>query len=306
MSSVSDSFASSITRLSSKQAYYTFRYLVDRQRVADAYRAYAYFRWIDDWIDQGVLEKSDRIAFMERQKALMKSFYQGKQSVRLAPEEGMLAELILAYPEKDSGLQSYLHNMMAVIDFDAHRRGSLISEAELNEYTRWLAIAVTEAMHYFIGNGEYAPQDETRYLAVSAAHIAHLLRDTIDDVQNGYFNIPREVLEANHIGPQDVHSNAYRAWVRSRVLLAREYFDAGRGYLSRVQNQRCRLAGFAYTARFEWLLDMIEKDDYHLRSSYTDRKRIGTGLLTSWRALLSIILMRGTGTVSPDHLPSVR
>lgn len=31
--------------------------------------------------------------------------------------------------------------------FDAKRHGRLISQVELNEYTRWLATAVTEAMH---------------------------------------------------------------------------------------------------------------------------------------------------------------
>lgn len=107
--------------------------------------------------------------------------------------------------------------MMAVIDFDVKRRDRLISQVELKEYARQLASAVTEAMHHFVGNGWYAPHDETRYLAVSAAHITHILRDTFDDVQAGYFNIPREVLEANHIEPQDVHSDAYRAWVRRRV-----------------------------------------------------------------------------------------
>ena len=59
-----------------------------------------------------------------------------------------------------------------------------------------------------------------------------MLRDTFDDAQIGYYNIPREVLEANHIGLQDVGSDAYRAWVKSRVQLAREYFKAGKDYFA--------------------------------------------------------------------------
>jgi len=43
--------APSLTRAASKQTYYTVRFLVDRERVADAYRAYAYFRWVDDTLD---------------------------------------------------------------------------------------------------------------------------------------------------------------------------------------------------------------------------------------------------------------
>jgi phytoene/squalene synthetase len=173
----------------------------------------------------------------------------------------------------------------------------LISQVELNEYTRWLAVAVTEAMHYFIGNGDYAPQDEARYLAVAGAHITHMLRDTFDDVQAGYFNIPREVLEADHIRPQDVHSGAYRTWVKSRVGLAREYFQAGRSYYERVQNPRHRLAGFAYMARFEWLLETIEKEGFTLRPQYNERKSMGTGLRMGWLVLSSMMSLPGEGAV---------
>ena len=94
-------------------------------------------------------------------------------------------------------MEIYLRHMMRVMDFDVRRRGRLVTEGELSEYTRWLAIAVTEAMHYFIGNGASAPaNDPTRYMAVSGAHILHMLRDTYVDLRAGYFNIPGEVLGA--------------------------------------------------------------------------------------------------------------
>ena len=299
------SLAPSITRAASKQTYYTIRFLADRDRVADAYRAYAYFRWVDDTLDadgdfaQSAVE-AQRIAFLERQKSLLEKCYRGESPRAATLEESMLIELVRHDHEKNSGLQSYLRNMMQVMDFDAKRRGRLISQAELNDYTLWLASAVTEAMHYFIGHGSYAPRphDETRYLAVTGAHITHMLRDTFDDVQAGYYNIPREALEANHIGLQDVQSDTYRAWVKSRVLLAREYFKAGKGYFARVQDPRCRLASFAYIARFEWLLDTIEREGYYLRPQYNERKSVGTGLRMSWLTFSSMIYLRGV-----DALP---
>jgi phytoene/squalene synthetase len=208
----------------------------------------------------------------------------------------MLVDLVRSDTEKVSGLRSYLHNMMAVMAFDAERRGRLISRAELNGYTHYLSSAVTDAMHYFIGHHCASAHDETRCLAVTAAHITHMLRDTFDDIQAGYFNIPREVLEAHHIEPQDVHSDAYRAWVKSRVGLAREYFEAGRVYFRRIRNPRHLLAGFAYTARFEWLLETFEREGYILRPQYNERKSIGTGLKMGWLALSSMINMRGMGT----------
>jgi phytoene/squalene synthetase len=301
--------AASITQAASQQTYYTIRFLVDRDRVDDAYRAYAYFRWVDDVLDaasgagpvpsEG--EASQRRAFLSRQ-ALLEQCLWGETPGDTNIQERMLVELVQSDRRWNSGLRAYLRNMMRVMDFDVARRGRLVSQAELDAYTRWLAIAVTEAMHHFIGHGAFAPRDETRYLAVSAAHIVHMLRDTYDDVRAGYYNVPREVLEAHNIGPQDVHHEAYRAWVRGRVQLAREYFEAGQVYFRRVQSARHRLAGFAYMARFEWLLDTIEREGFLLRPQYDERKSLSTGLRMSWLALSSMVNLRGAGT--PSQAPT--
>ena len=140
-------------------------------------------------------------------------------------------------------------------------------------------------MHYFIGHGCKSPQDQTRYLAVSAAHITHMLRDTLDDIEEGYFNIPREVLEAHQMDPRDFQSEGYRKWIRDRVGLACACFQAGRRYLARVENLRCRVAGFAYTARFESVLSAIECDDYYLRPEYPECKNWISGLSMAWLAV---------------------
>jgi phytoene/squalene synthetase len=319
--------AASITKAASGQTYYTIRFLADRELAADAYRAYAYFRWVDDTLDAesalseveaprecpsstltlsrcffgrtngaalseveacSAVEAAERCTFVDRQKSLLEACYRGESPRDVTPEENMLVELVRTDTEKNSGLQYYLRNMMAVMSFDADRRGRLISGAELNEYTRYLAGAVTEAMHYFVGHCCYSPHNEARYLAVTAAHITHMLRDTIDDIQAGYFNIPREVLQANHISPEDVGSDAYREWVRDRVSLARTYFEMGKVYLSQVQNLRCRLAGFAYTARFEGVLDIIEQDGFLLRAAYPELNVLGAIA----RALGSVHLWR--------------
>jgi len=281
----SQELAASIARAASKQTYYTIHYLVDRQRVPDAYRAYAYFRWIDDRVDQVALEKSERVTFMERQKAIMESCYQGQRPDHLTTEEHLLADLILADQEKNSGLRSYIRNMMAVIDFTARRRGRLISRRELSMNSRSLTTAVTEVLLYFIGHGQPSPQNEARYLAATGAHITHLLRDTLEDIQAGYYNIPREYLAAKGIGPQDVESDPYRAWVRERVNLARACFKSGKDYLAQVKNIRCRIAGFAYIARFEVILDAIKRLDYRLAAEYPQGKGLGAGMRMSGSVL---------------------
>jgi phytoene/squalene synthetase len=294
--------ASAITKAASNQTYYTIRFLADRNRMDDAYRAYGYFRWVDDALDADSGSAPERMAFLERQKSLLEKCYQGQAPQDLNIQEGMLVDLVQHDQETNSGLQLYLRSMMQIMDFDARRRGRLISQIELSEYTHWLATAVMECIHYFIGHDDFSPRDETRYLAVSAAHITHMLRDMFDDTQIGYYNIPREVLEANHIDPQDVQNDAYRAWVKSRVLLAREYFKSGKEYFRRVQNRRCRLACFAYIARFEWLLDTIEREGYCLRPHYQERKSTGVGLWMSWLTLSSMVNFREVSAVSESSV----
>jgi len=279
----SQALAVSITRAASQQTYYTIRLLADRQHIADAYRAYAYFRWMDDQLDLGTLAKPKRTEFLDRQRSLMEDCFQGKWPHHLTTEERMLVDLIRGDHEKNSGLQSYIRNMMDVMVFDADRRYRLISQEELARYTRSLSTAVTEAMHHFIGNGSSSPKNESRYLAVTAAHIIHMLRDTLEDASAGYFNIPREFLETHAITLHEVSSRPYRTWVRSRIQLARAYFEAGKGYIAQVQNFRCRIAGWAYIARFEIVSNAIEKDGYCLRPEYSESKNLRAKIKTLWR-----------------------
>ena len=284
--------ASSITRAASKQTYYTIRFLVDKCLVEDAYRAYAYFRWVDDWLDEEMRPRTERLAFVKRQRALMDSCYRQEplaDLMPLTPEEHLLVDLVHRDTEKNSKLQAYIRNMMAVMAFDADRRGRLISQHELDEYIRCLAVAVTEALHYFIGHHCASPHGETRYLAVTGAHITHILRDALEDAQAGYYNTPQEVVTSNGITPWDVKSQAYRKWVKDCVHKARACFRAGRDYLAQVENLRCRIAGYAYIRRFEVVLDCIEREGYLLRTEYPERKSRGRGVeMIGWALWMAL------------------
>ncbi|MBN1310994.1 MAG: squalene/phytoene synthase family protein [Anaerolineae bacterium] len=296
--------AMAITRNASKQTYYTIRFLVDRNLTPDAFRAYAYFRWVDDWLDLESRTRGERMAFVERQQALIESCYCGEMPANLTDEETMLVNLVEGDRGENSGLQVYIRNMMAVMAFDADRRGRVISQNALNEYTYLLASAVTEAMHYFIGHCCASPGGDLRYLAVTGAHITHMLRDAIEDAEVGYYNIPREIIEAYGIAPWDVESKPYQAWVESQVRLARSCFKAGKAYLAQVESTRCRIAGYAYTARFETVLEAIERDGYLLRERYPERKSMRAGLDMTWSAFSLALIDNFDETAS--HVLSVQ
>ncbi|QPC81290.1 squalene/phytoene synthase family protein [Phototrophicus methaneseepsis] len=263
-----------ITRAASKQTYYTIRFLVDRDRVLDAYRAYAYFRWVDDTLDQSDMSLAERLAFVDRQQQLLACAMERVWPFDLMPEEQLLADLLHSRPGQEEGLQAYLQNMMAVMAFDANRRRQIITEKELADYSQWLSVAVTEALHYFIGHDRYSPQGQARYLAVIGAHITHMLRDTLEDAEAGYFNISSEFISATGLDPMDVASEHYREWAEQRVQQARACFRAGKDYLAQVKSARCRMAGYAYTVRFEQVLNAIERDHFRLRRDYPERKSL--------------------------------
>jgi phytoene/squalene synthetase len=290
--------ASDITRTASKQTYYTIRFLVDRDLVTQAYLAYAYFRWVDDIVDADTGTKSERLAFLRRQRDILEVCYGGHNSEDVTPEEAMLVDLIKAdrdlanlgknEPDTTSGLQIYLSKMMSVMEFDVERRGRGISQCELDDYSRSLAIAVTEALHYFIGHDCATEKSERRYLAVRAAHITHMLRDAGEDTTAGYFNIPQKYSEDQELSYLDFDHPSYRDWVSNRINLARRFFQIGREYIAQVRNMRCQLAGYAYIARFEWMLKVIEHDGYRLRGEYPERKSVGAGLWMVWRTASSL------------------
>jgi phytoene/squalene synthetase len=285
-----------MTRAASQQTYYTIRFLADRERRLDAFRAYAYFRWVDDCVDGKIMTQAECIAFLERQQALLNNGRAGHFPGNFSDEERLLLDLIRSDADPHSGLHAYIEHMMAVMAFDASRRGRLISEQELARYSCHLATAVTEALHYFIGHDDSSPQSAARYRAVTGAHITHMLRDFYEDIAASYFNIPLEYLKLRHIGVYELETDAFQEWVAGRVALARRCFQEGRRCLSEVKNFRCRLAGCAYIARFEVILDAIERDNYHLRAGYPERKSLRSALKMSQSILATMgsVMLRGT------------
>lgn len=265
--------AREITRASSKQTYYTTRLLVDSNLEQDCHRAYAYFRWVDDCIDEFDRTCDERITFIDRQSDLIDQLYQGSRPSDLCSEENIVADLIQSHQDADSGLYSFIDNFITILNFDAHRKGLLISEDDLDWYTDRLGVSVTDCIQYFIHNGHNYPKTHNQYLAASAAHITHMLRDMSDDLANGFINIPSEYLEQHKLDPVDMETQDFRNWVQQRVELARAYFYEGKKYLDKLEVLRCKIAGYMYCTRFERILDAIEQDNYILRTSYNKENK---------------------------------
>jgi phytoene/squalene synthetase len=267
-----DPFHLYITYSSSKQTYYTARFWVDRDLVDDFFRAYAYCRWADDVIDISSASDKERTSFIERQQEIITRCYRNERVESLSPEEQIVAELIRNDRFEKSGLQSFIRSILDIIEFDAKRKGELISQDELTWYTDRLGRGVIDGLQYFIGNGYPYPRASNQYLAATAAHITHLLRDTVPDIANGFVNIPREYLESHKLNPDDLTHPDLIAWVRSRIKLARDKFQRGKQYINSLKVLRCKIVGQWYCARFEDVLNQVERDGYILRERYDGSK----------------------------------
>jgi len=278
MSPASNHLARSITWSGSKQTYLTGRLLVDRELSADFFRAYAYFRWLDDMIDLTAQTDRERHSFVARQRAIIDDLYKGQSVAESDPEEALVAELIRHDAGRSRRLQSFIRNMFAIIEFDALRRGRPISQEELDWYSNTLATSVTDGLQHFIGNTFDYPDHAYRCSAALGAHITHLLRDMRLDIRDGYINIPKAYLSANGIGADAFDSGPYREWVRTRVKQARRYLGQGKQYLNSLGNLRCKLVGHLYVARFEGILKSIEGDGFRLREDYREQASLATGL----------------------------
>jgi phytoene/squalene synthetase len=252
--------------------------MVDSDLVDDALRAYAYFRWVDDFVDLHSQTKAESTSFTARQKEIIDSLFRGDRPPDLAPEEEMIADMIECHRMQESGLHSYIRKMMGIIDFDAHRRGTLISGEKLAWYSQTLGSSVVDAIQFFIGRKHSYPEANERYQAGIAAHIAHMLRDMRQDIADGFVNIPREYLDLYDLKPDDFEHPTFRAWVRRRVDQARIMFQQGKHYLDTLKVLRVRIVGDWYAARFDGVLDTIESDDYVLREDYGNRRRLGNWL----------------------------
>jgi len=268
--------ARAITWRSSKQSYLTAILLADRDLVDDCLRAYAYFRWADDRIDLDISSDDDRLRFLERQAKLVESCYRSERPADLTPEEEMLADLIAHDRGIPEGLQSFIRNFLWVLEFDARRKGRSVRAQDLDAYSAHLAKAVMDGFQYFIGNSHRYPKAPDRTLAVLGAHVTHMLRDMREDLAAGYFNLPAELCPAGALRAEDLDGEFFRAWVRGEVVRARRFLRDGRRYIESLDVLRCKLAGIWYCARFERVLDLIERNGYRLRTDYPQRRNLAT------------------------------
>jgi len=293
--------AKQITRKGSLQSYYTIKLLCDSGLSDDCFKAYAYFRWVDDMVDDILKSRTKCLSFINRQGKLIKSCYSNTPLSTHEPQEEILVSLINSPTGRGPRLKSFIHNFYQIIKFDVQRKGRLITGKELDWYSHTLGVAVTDCIQHFIGNDHPYPSSPHQYHGAIAAHITHMLRDYLDDVEQGYINIPKKFVDTHDVNPHNINHPSIRHWVQQRVITARNYFQQSKSYLNNIEVLRCKMAGYLYCARFEPVLDQIEKDDFILRHKYSDHRKYQT--LAQIAALIPRTAVKHTFSQSHTKTP---
>jgi hypothetical protein len=65
------------------------------------------------------------------------------------------------------------------------------------------------------------------------------------------------------------------------------------------------LAGLAYIARFTWLIEQLERDDFQVRPAYPDAPSRLLTLRTAWKVASAIVLDPGLPTRRRVPLPEI-
>ncbi len=232
---------------------------------------YAYFRWVDDCIDDAAADGNDRRAFLSRQRQLLHDLYEGR-SPAVCYEEALLEGLIKWDMRSKGGeLRASLESMIEAVEFECDRGDSIqwhnvLQDQFKKELLSFLNI-VSQCCDQSIAGGP-PPGIEAAF----GAKIIHIIRDLVSDLECGRVNLSSEELKVFRLTPELLRSQpaSYRTrrWVsvttrQAERQLAMGLVDAGSG------NLRYRLIVAVLTARYQAYAWAIRRNRFDISSMMT-------------------------------------
>lgn len=229
----------------------------DDRRIA--YSLYRYFRECDDYIDDPVRSRNDKLNFLSKQRRLIEHMYNGH-----AHNNSQLASIIDYDRAHQNAFKDVFDEMLDVFEFDARRGGNHCDINSLTKYSLMLSRAYTTLLIMFL-----KPQHEVSEQDIQLAHgchLIHMLRDYYEDQRLGYLNIPEE--ERNNFSFDDPASDNFRQWVKNQVALVETKLKKSKKALRRTYYIRVQLIALLYCFRYETVLRQLKDNGYILKSNY--------------------------------------
>ncbi|MBN1693859.1 squalene/phytoene synthase family protein [candidate division WOR-3 bacterium] len=244
------------------EAYLAVKLFIRGERGRLANFLYAYLRWIDDYIDNIKIDKSEQKSFLQEQSKMINCLYDGNKFETKNYFEKAISGLIEYDIKNDFRLKTVLQKMFEVFNFDINRKKSIPHFEELNDYSKKIGDAYTRALLFFLAPS--LPYKEKFSLSAYASHQAHLLRDFTIDKENHYFNISREEITRFNIKKDLTMDKNFSNWVKEKVDNIKSLFEKGKKQIKRIPILQVRLTGYLYCSRYEKVITRIEKNGYKL------------------------------------------
>jgi len=245
------------------EAYLATQLFIRGKRVRLANLLYTYLRWVDDFIDNIDIDKSEQKNFLLEQSEIINSFYNKNKTETKNYLEETISEVINYDIENGRGLKTVIKKMFEVFDFDIKRKNTFPDFEGLDEYSKKIGDAYTRALLFFLAPS--LPYKEKYSISAYASHQVHLLRDFLIDKENGYFNISREEINKYNIKKDLSQDEAFSHWLKEKIRNIKSLFIEGKKTFSEIPILKVKLTGYLYCSRYERVIRRIEKNGYKLR-----------------------------------------
>ena len=244
------------------EAYLATKLFIRGERGRLANILYTYLRWLDDYVDNIKIDKSDQEKLLRRQSKMINCFYDGDKFKTRNYYEKYISKVIEYDIKNGYGLRTVIRKMFEVFNFDIKRKNTFPHLEDLNDYSRKIGDAYTRALLFFLAPG--LPYKEEFSLSAYASHQVHLLRDFIIDKENSYFNISREEITRFNIKKDLTQDHNFSYWVKDKAEKIKTLFAKGKKHIKDIPILQVRLTGYLYCSRYEKVLSRIEKNGYKL------------------------------------------
>lgn len=190
------------------------------------YIFYGYAKWIDNTLDEGELSEKEALAFLARQARIVLG------DARPVGHFEEVGSFIRGYLRSAAGrpLAPYWFDLMQSFELDARRKNKFLPARLLDRRHRLLGTACVRIVSTLLAGSARPVRSMLGPLARLYIHTDTLL-DLTADLEEGYVNIPRQILDAcrircvQELNDRKEHvfrQHCFRAWMKKKLLGLRE------------------------------------------------------------------------------------
>jgi phytoene/squalene synthetase len=208
--------------------------------------AYAYFRWLDDVLDNKDVSTEESINILARESFFISSLYENKSPQSKCIEEKYISFVICKDLLDNNGFRVIIDGFMSALSWDIKRKHRIPTQQELDEYSLRLGRSYYQCLVFGL---DFHPSDkcfkDVGEICGVAAHLAHILRDFFFDLSIGYVNISQEDVTKYHIDLSlknpELRQNL-KPWSRDVIFKSTDMFKKGMKSINKIPSFKARLA----------------------------------------------------------------